>query len=136
LTDPRNPADVLMGETQRFQVHDLAALLNARVGMMKTLVVQFFDAEYNYRPIEIALFGRFAPGVGPRGEAPRAVALRRHPYRPRSRKVGEGRPLAYSGRLKSPSLGASRLVSACADTLIGAGAERAAKADRWPIQAD
>jgi len=38
----------------------------------------------------------------------------------------------FSGRLKSPFLGASRLVSACAEPFTGAGAERSAKADRWP----
>jgi hypothetical protein len=43
LTDPRNLTDVLVGKIQRFQVRNLATLLHVRVGMMKTLVVQFFD---------------------------------------------------------------------------------------------
>jgi len=40
-----------------------------------------------FRPIEIALFGRFAPRVG----------LRRHP----AGKVGEGRPLAWPKKVTS-----------------------------------
>jgi len=44
-----------------------------------------------------------------------------------------GGAIVKSGRLKSPALGASRLVLACADTLYRRrGAERSAKADHWP----
>jgi len=85
-----------------------------------------------FRPIEIALFGRFVPGVG----------LRRHPssaQNGRRRRTIGLRPkkvssvTACSGRLKSPSLGASRRVLACADTsLIRQVAGWSAKADHWP----
>jgi len=92
-----------------------------------------------FRPIEIVLPGPFVPVVG----------LRRQPlaqadHWPQAQEgdfqsppcmhpiIGTDRKMCYnfynySGRLKSPSLGTSCRLSACADTL-----ERSAKADHRP----
>jgi len=74
------------------------------------------------RPIEIARFGRFAPDVG----------LRRHPSSAQEQKGR--RPTIGLRPKRVTSVTAYRAGCRPAPTpFIGAGAERSAKADHWPV---